>query len=872
MAYNTNQRTIQQDFENAAKERPVMSGVKPETLWCHHLKVEGAGGPSTSQDGPGSFLEHSVRFILLAVLAHAFQPPVAFAADEAKVLAAIEAHKQALLARISIYDEIEYRTSPAPFPPTKVKGTVTNAQGPVVRIKTLNGETVEIPRHQIVQWTTPGHIDPEMDSYFHTGPSALAAFALLSAGVETTQPRMAKLLAALAADQDPQMGTYVRSLRTAVWAALLDRSITRPNRIKYAKLLRDDMKWLMQAPYPEGTYGYTTHEGGMWWDNSNTQFANLGLWAGSVANVEVADKHWLSMAQHWLRSQTPSGGWAYREEFGPPTPSMTVAGCNSLIIVLDRFYAKAEGPYALFKGARSKPSARKEMQKIYRAIEAGDGFLRLNPPNVMQSWGYELFGLERLGLASGRAVIGGVDWFREHAESVADRAPGQDPISDAFALIFLVHGQAPVLIQKLEHGSDAEEWNYYSRDLAGLCRYMSRTFERLYRWQRLPADASLRELEDAPILYISGQQKLSLSPEMLERIRRYIERGGTVFLHADRASKVFTDSAVDTFQRLFADRQYRFETLEDSHPVFTCHFDKPQLHHEKRLALKGMSDGSRIPVFLCPVDIAGAWHQQRRDTFEDLFQMMVNLRMYAAPPYSELPSRLRSEPLSGPPARSRGTLSIQRLPHKGNWNAHAGAWERYGPGLRHRSGIDLTVDASDSPIDAEALRESDLVHLTLQHALHLDDQTRQALRDYLQGGGLLLVDAADGQPAGITAVRRFSEQLGIGVRGILPLDHPIVTGKIPAGQPLLDLRTTSAGASLTSGSAPPPIITITIDGRLAVLACPFDLIAGIDGPYIWNRSGYLPASTALIVDNILSWRFEQVSKRSTRPAVEPPEE
>jgi len=809
---------------------------------------------------------------VLAVAAFACWPATSQASDEAKVLAAIEANKQALLARISGYDEIEYRPGAPLLPPTKVRGTVLNNRGPKVRIKTVDGETIEIPRQQIVQWTVAGHIDPEMDSYFHTGPSTLAAFALLSAGVESTQPKMAKLLAALAADQDPKMGTYVHSLRATVWAALLDRAISRPNRVKYTKLLRDDMTWLMKASSPTGAYGYTTYQGGDWWDNSNTQFANLGLWAGSVATVEVADKHWLNMAQHWLATQDPSGGWAYRAEFGVPSPSMTVAGCNSLVIVLDRYYAKAEGPYVLFKGANAKPNARKEIQKIYRAIEAGDSYLTLNPPDVVQSWGYELFGLERLGLASGRAVIGGSDWFREHAESVADRTTGQDPIADAFALIFLVHGQAPVLIQKLQHGSDVEEWNYYSRDLAGLCRYLSRTFERLYRWQSLPESASLHELEDAPFLYISGKKKLELSPDTLERIRRYIDQGGTVFLHADHASKVFSDSAVKLFERIFADRHYRFEALDDSHPVFTCYFDRPQLRHEKHLPLKGMSDGSRIRVFLCPVDIAGAWHQQRQDTHEDLFQIMANVRVYAAPPYNELPSRLRPEPLSGPPAPRRGMISLRRLPYEGNWDTHAGLWDRYGKSLRHRTGIKLTVDASDTQIDAESLRRFDLVHLALQQPLKLDDQTREALRGYLQTGGLLLVDAADGQSAGISAVRQFSRQLEIGTRGTLPPDHPIVTGKMPGGRPLVDLRTTAIGASLASGNAPPPIVTITVDGRLAVLACPFDLTAGIDGHFIWNRSGYLPASSAMIVDNILLWRLDEVAKRTTPSARELPDQ
>jgi hypothetical protein len=45
--------------------------------------------------------------------------------------------------------------------------------------------------------------------------------------------------------------------------------------------------------------------------------------------------------------------------------------------------------------------------------------------------------------------------------------------------------------------------------------------------------------------------------------------------------------------------------------------------------------------------------------------------------------------------------------------------------------------------------------------------------------------------------------------------------------------------------------------------CPFDVIAGLDGHFIWNRSGYLPESTERMVDNILLWRLETKGRPSS---------
>jgi len=153
-----------------------------------------------------------------------------------------------------------------------------------------------------------------------------------------------------------------------------------------------------------------------------------------------------------------------------------------------------------------------------------------------------------------------------------------------------------------------------------------------------------------------------------------------------------------------------------------------------------------------------------------------------------------------------------------------------------------------------------VVYLTTRGAETIDTDTIDTVKDYLRSGGFLLIDSADGQSTGNLAVRRLMDAIDIGERDVLPADHPIVTGAFPGGRPLTDLETTSAGASLNRDQAPPPILTRTLDGRLAIVACPFDLAAGLDGHFIWKRIGYSHKSTLRIVDNILLWRLNDLSQ------------
>jgi hypothetical protein len=142
---------------------------------------------------------------------------------------------------------------------------------------------------------------------------------------------------------------------------------------------------------------------------------------------------------------------------------------------------------------------------------------------------------------------------------------------------------------------------------------------------------------------------LKLPKSTFKRVRQYLDAGGTVILHADGSSKAFTAWATALFEKLFSDRGYRFVELEEGHPVYHAQFGAGQTPWKHFVPLRGLSDGSRVMVFLCPKDIAGAWHQDR-GRFEDLFRIMANIRVYSAPPYAQLRLFRDQPPVTPPPA------------------------------------------------------------------------------------------------------------------------------------------------------------------------------------------------------------------------------
>ena len=69
---------------------------------------------------------------------------------------------------------------------------------------------------------------------------------------------------------------------------------------------------------------------------------------------------------------------------------------------------------------------------------------------VIDAQPYGLFGVERVGAASGRKYFGNIDWYsagRERLVKKQDAAGSWGTLHDtAFAVLFLAHGRAPVMM------------------------------------------------------------------------------------------------------------------------------------------------------------------------------------------------------------------------------------------------------------------------------------------------------------------------------------------------------------------------------------------------------------------------------------------
>lgn len=672
------------------------------------------------------------------------------------------------------------------------------------------------------------------------GDTALALLALLYAGEDPRQEYMDQSLRWLAGQT--LNGTYVYGTRAHALALVPGRT--------YRQRLQDDVGWLLGAVWPSGSehpgcYDYVAaskEATGGYWDNSNTQFGMLGVWMAADAGLSVPESYWSLLGGHFLRTQNEDGGWSYKGESGS-TGSMTAAGVASLFVVVDQLYAdrpKEAGPY---------------LTALQRGLAwLGREYGPVNPHGEERWHYYYLYGVERAGRASGHKYFRDKDWFRGGA---AYLLAGQTPegkwettgdlMSDlrntCFALMFLCHGRAPLLFNKLQHGPN---WDGRLRDVAGLTRYSEHAFERLLNWQIVRLDGPLDDLMEAPVLYLYGESAVDFSDVEAQKVREYVQRGGLLLAVAGRESADFRRSFEDLARRALP--EYPVRPLPEDHPLFSGEVQfpirQPPLMFE-------VHNGVRTLMLLATRDLAAGWSRYAAGgRSEQDFHLGCNIYLYATDK-TTVRSRLQTPNIPLLPRTTTRTIRVARIEYDGKWDVEPYGWTRLRHYMNNETGTLLLV-TSRVRLDSPELDSFRIAYLSGTESFELSPAELRGLDRFLSAGGTLLADAAGGARAFTEALERHVRAAQKTEPRSLPPDSFLYTGAgIPDAVSLagVSYRRTARGAG--RGQEYPRLRAFAGRRRLTVIYSPLDLSAGLLGTQVYNIRGYDPDSALRIMRNLL---------------------
>lgn len=743
-------------------------------------------------------------------------------------------------------------------------------------------------------WAYEGHVP---------GTTALVVISLMYSGQTPEDPPVRRGLQYLQSVEIPD-NTYDVSLMAMALSLAGDS--------RYQGRIRSLAQWLIEAqhnadePGP-GAWGYKRDDR-TWWDNSNTQFAVLGLREAVHAGVEVPREVWLRAQQHFLnyKSGNPDAGgrvfWYYNDSQSDARGSMQVAGLSSLMITYDMLQddqnVRPNGEIDCC-GA-TDDTIQKTIEAGFRWLGAPGTFAVTANPAKGRDWHlYYLYGLERAGRFTGRRFIGESDWYRLGVRFLIGAQNPRDgswfdnqtvnrpTVGTALALIFLSKGNSPVLINKLKYGDPKGEqfargWNRHWRDAANLTEYISTRprWPRLMSWQVVDLDVAAREQDGAALLQakvqlLTGDGPLtSITSEEVQLLRDYIDQGGFLLAVNTCGGHEFEQGMHELVRKMFPEGEFKLERLPATHDVYRSEnvflaadgVDVPELW--------GVDIGCRTAIMYVPFDHACRWTKwmhfdpPRRDVSVRLqikksMELGVNIIAYATG-RELLDALTEQEQLAkiDPDELPRGKLEIARLRHSGGWDTAPSALRHLQTALEN-IGVRTRANSPNLAASDPALFDFPVAYMHGRKNFRFTEAEQAQLRLWLQQGGVLVADACCGAAQFDESFRKLMRELFNRDLEAIPLDHELLQS--PLGFDIRQVRRrlpvdSRAGAPLQSEySVGPPMLEGITDerGRYVVVYSKYDLSCALERQATVNCAGYASEDAAKIATNIVLYAITQ---------------
>jgi hypothetical protein len=709
------------------------------------------------------------------------------------------------------------------------------------------------------------------------GVTSLVVYALLSEGMSIKDRPIAKALGWL---KKQRVGwTYTLGLRCQVW-----RLAKREDKV-YASWLARDMKALVRASGSRkewrGAYDYRTLKAtraipgkkntdprlSTRYDNSNSQYGVLGVWAGWASDLKIPSLYWHRTLEHWTKCQQTDGGWVYSGGEGDKntqtsTPAMTAAGLASMFVCYDAF--RASDFLECGKDTENK--------SIQRGLAWFDANFETSLSIPNDKIPYYLYAVERVGLASGYKYFGTVDWFQHGAEkllSIRKEDGSWDSwgvdTGTALSMLYLIRGRQPLLFTRLKYDGD---WKNRSRAVANLCRWFTLALERDLHWQIVGTNTEPEQWHDAPILVITGQKDPKFTEADLEKLKRFIWQGGTILSIAECDGEDFDKAMKQYYKAILPDCE--LAELPRTHPLYSIRADL-----DKRFVFSQATNGVRALAIHSPVDLTKAWqlNQPKVDSEKPYFDAGLSVAMvvtdksfhsirgndWPAPVDSTLALLARR---SARVATTKSAISVVRIKHNADPNCEPLAWQRLTRKMVQEDLVEIRLAEALLPIEDLAKQMPSLAVLSGRGVLTLSASERSKLKSYVQEGGALWVDPIGGDAEFATSAKAILTDLFEKTPlTLIDKEDPLLTTK---GRMIEKVAYRRAARKRDKGKDCRLELLRLQDNRLGVIYSREGLTEGLLGTMPYRADGYMPKTSFAIGRNVLLELVDVQSAKAKR--------
>jgi hypothetical protein len=731
------------------------------------------------------------------------------------------------------------------------------------------------------------------------GTTALAVLAMISCGVEKTDPSIVKAMKYMRDNAGKKAGrTYSLSLQTMAFCAV--------DPVTDLIKIRDNVTLLQQTQS-----GRNEHSGGWHYtatgtsDLSCSQFAILALYEAERVGVRASDATWNSALRYWKKTQNTDGSWGYTPQAGGGSSgsrgSMSCAGIASLIITagtMEKGGATVNGDQIL---CFQKPN-----EETSKQIKDGIDWLAKNF-NVSQNPGanayllYYLYGLERAGRMTNQRFIGRHDWYRTGTDKLLNLqdplGSGQWKIGDlgsyvvsdtAFALLFLSHGRRPVLMSKIQFGID-EAWNVHPNDINNLTLFTEAQWKIDMTWQTIDLRyATADHLLQSPVISFSGKDfPLPQGHELtvlVKKLRDYLDQGGFIIAEAQPGGEAFDDSFRALMQKVFPEPGYELTLLEKSHPIWTAEKTIDPAHLRP---LEGIHFGCRTSViYIPPVEgkpsLSCLWEVYRhfnrdgtryskvvQDQIDNGLGIGLNILAYATSrelkPKEEFKERIIN---THDDVDRRGRIFLPFLDYgASNPAPHAPQNLLRFMETNFNNTIRIEHQASSVTLSDEMLWQYPVLFMHGRGTFQFSEEQHRKLRTHLERGGTLFANAiCSAEPFATSFQSEMKKVFPNAEWKKIPPDDPIFSDiyggfKIDTLEVRLPERVPGREGTITRTQYVQPVlegIRLSDEGRWLVVFSPYDVSCALEKTSSLECKGYSQRAALQLASNVILYVIDHL--------------
>jgi hypothetical protein len=360
------------------------------------------------------------------------------------------------------------------------------------------------------------------------------------------------------------------------------------------------------------------------------------------------------------------------------------------------------------------------------------------------------------------------------------------------------------------------------------------------------------------ILYMTGDYDFKFTDAEVVNVRNYLLGGGTIIFNAARGQEDFTNAVKREMKRVFKDKTFMMVPLD--HAIYNAKYKLSTLlmmanGQAKQAApeILSIDIGTRAAAILVPYGLGSALagldpgNYERRGKHyvgESAKRLSINLIAYSLGSTSYGKFLSQEFPTYNGKTTPGDTVKFAQVKYAGSWDVNPAIQNMVIQGVYEntsdrngRPAIQVDYTPTAVTLDSPDLGAYPAVFMTGHYDFKLTEAEKTGLRDYLLKGGTLIVSSAAGLKPFDTAFKREikevipSSETG-GKGGSADAYFVPITPSSPmfaGGWNKMDrVEYTPYSKSLEPNLDYPRFYGVYIDGRLAVIYTPYDLMSGVN--------------------------------------------